>query len=80
MKTGILQENEMPVKYWLNIKIHRYRIQSDEYLGFEIRKWRIYWPFWVQINYSNTYSSIEKAKKDLDRYINYKQKKVYLSS
>jgi len=41
----------------------KYRIVSDRYLGYECQIWRWYWPFWVQMGFTNTHSSIEDAKR-----------------
>ena len=42
-----------------------YRIIDDDYSGYEVQKWRWWFPFWVQKNkYGciNTFSQIEDAK------------------
>jgi len=41
----------------------KYRIVTDRYLGYECQVWRWYWPFWSQMNFTNTHHSIEAAKK-----------------
>jgi hypothetical protein len=46
----------------------KYRIVSDRYLGYECQIWRWYWPFWVQMGFTNTHSSIEDAKRYIDWY------------
>lgn len=40
----------------------RYRIVKDVWLGYEVRVWRWWFPFWVQACWSNTHSSIEDAE------------------
>ena len=39
----------------------RYRITKDRYLGWQVDVWYIYWPFWQQLGFSNTFSTREKA-------------------
>jgi hypothetical protein len=46
----------------------KYRIVGDRYLGYECQIWRWYWPFWVQMGFTNTHSSIEDAKRYIDLY------------
>jgi len=40
----------------------KYRIVTDKFAGYECQIWRLWWPFWVQMNWTNTNSLIEKAK------------------
>ena len=54
-------EYKLPVVFFMGIKVIRYRIVRDRYSGFECQKWRLWFPFWIQMGYSNTHSSIEKA-------------------
>jgi hypothetical protein len=44
------------------IKFKKYRIVKDNFNGYECQVWRLWFPFWVQMNFSNTHTSIEKAK------------------
>ncbi len=44
------------------IKFKKYRIVKDYYAGYECQIWRLWWPFWCQMDYVNTHSTIEKAK------------------
>ncbi len=42
-----------------------YRIVSDDFSGYEVQKWRWWFPFWVQEDkfcYTNTFKEIEDAK------------------
>lgn len=48
------------------MKTVKYKIIPDQYLGYEVRIWRIWWPFWVQCDLCNTYKTIENAKKYID--------------
>lgn len=66
----------LPVKKLFGIKIIRYRIVRDSFSGFECQSWCIWFPFWIQMGFSNTHSSIEKA---ID-YINNNKNKVVLIS
>lgn len=43
------------------MKTKRYRIVSDNYLGYEVQTWRIWFPFWVQVGFSNTHESVARA-------------------
>jgi hypothetical protein len=54
-------EHKLPVVFFIGIKVIRYRIVRDRYAGFECQKWRLWFPFWVQMGYTNTHPSIEKA-------------------
>ncbi len=39
-----------------------YRIVRDRFLGYEVQK-RVWWyPFWKQVGFSNTHSSLERAE------------------
>lgn len=49
------------------MKIKKYRIVTDRYLGYEVQVWRIYFPFWIQLGWVNTHSSIEKAKEYINK-------------
>jgi hypothetical protein len=40
----------------------KYRIVSDQYLGYEVQIWKIYWPFWIQCDFCNTFISITAAE------------------
>lgn len=47
------------------MKTKKYRIVRDNYAGYEVQQWRIFWPFWVQLTGCgvgiNTFSSVERA-------------------
>jgi hypothetical protein len=51
----------LPSVSFLGIKIVRYRIVKDRFLGYECQKWRLWHPFWIQMNFCNTHQTIEKA-------------------
>jgi len=51
-----------------------YRIVEDTYLGYEVQKKRWWFPFWLEINFANTHTTLEKAKEYLEKS---KQKVVY---
>ena len=44
------------------MKLIRFRIIKDTYCGYECQIWRLWFPFWVQMNISNTHRTIEEAK------------------
>jgi len=49
-----------------NIFKTKYRIVKDNFAGYEAQ-FRYWWmPFWKQINFTNTSSTIENAKKIID--------------
>lgn len=48
------------------MKATKYRIVTDQYLGYECQVWRWYWPFWIQLGGINTFHTIERA----EHYIN----------
>lgn len=50
------------------MKIIKYRIVEDLYAGYEVQIWRLWFPFWIQKNVTNTYSTLEKAKKAIQLY------------
>lgn len=43
------------------MKTTKYRVVRDNYCGFEVQIWKIWFPFWCQIGI-NTHSSLERAK------------------
>lgn len=44
------------------MKLTRHRIVTDNYAGYECQIWRVYWPFWVQMGFTNTRLSIGEAR------------------
>ena len=46
----------------------KYRIVTDNYDGFECQHKRWWFPFWIQINYSNTHRTLEKARNFINDY------------
>lgn len=52
------------------MKLKRYRIVRDSYAGFEVQIWRIWFPFYVMVGYSNTHISVEKAKEFIEGHKN----------
>ena len=53
----------LPAVFFMGFKIIKYRIIRDNYAGFEVQKWRWYFPFWIQLNFVNTNISINQAIK-----------------
>ena len=51
----------LPAVFFLGIKVVRYRIVRDNYLGYECQIWRLWFPFWIQMNFTNTHPTIERA-------------------
>jgi hypothetical protein len=45
----------------------RFRIVTDKYLGFEVQIKKWYYPFWLQVGYTNTHLSIEDAKDFIEK-------------
>lgn len=43
------------------VRTVRYRVVRDGYSGFECQKWRLWWPWWTQMNFSNTHPTLERA-------------------
>ena len=46
------------------MKLKKYRVVSDAYLGFEAQCWRWWFPFWMEMWYNgttNTFSTKEEA-------------------
>lgn len=46
----------------------KYRIVTDSYLGYEVQVWRWWLPVWVQAGFSNTHSTIDRAKQFAERH------------
>ena len=51
----------LPAVFFLGIKVVRYRIVRDNYLGYECQVWKLWFPFWCQMNYTNTFHTLERA-------------------
>lgn len=47
---------------------YKYRIVTDVYLGYEaqVRYW--WFPFWMQLNMTNTHPSVEAAERYIEKY------------
>lgn len=45
------------------MRLTKYRIVTDSYCGYEVQKWRIWFPFWMECSWANTHRSIESAQK-----------------
>jgi hypothetical protein len=48
------------------MKFTKYRIVRDNYAGYEVQKWRFWFPFWVECDYMNTHLSLERAKRYIE--------------
>ncbi len=44
----------------------KFRIRTDNYCGYEVQVWNIWWPFWRQYRTTNTHYTFEQAKRWLD--------------
>jgi len=58
------------------MKLRKYRIVSDEYCGYQCQVWRLWFPFWVEMNFVNSHISLES---EID-YIKNGEKKVVWES
>ena len=58
------------------MKLRKYRIVRDNYCGYECQVWRLWFPFWLQMNGVNTHISLESAI----HYIKKREKKVVWKS
>lgn len=75
-ETSNSTKHVLPAVFFLGIKIIRYRIVKDNHAGYECQKWKLWFPFWVQMNFCNTHFAIDRAVK----YIQNDRNKVVLSS
>lgn len=48
------------------IRFKKYRIVKDNFLGYECQCWRLWFPFWIQMGWTNTHTTIENARKFID--------------
>jgi hypothetical protein len=59
--------------------LRRARIVTDNYAGYEVQVWCLWWPFWRQPGISvNTHSSIERAEAYAKHWLRGFIKEVYL--
>lgn len=56
------------------MKLKKIRIQGDGFNGYEVVVWRFWFPFWVQLGWTNTHKTIEEAKNYAKRF----ETKIYL--
>lgn len=83
MSTNNKLENEtphfgntvLPAVFFFGIKVVRYRIVKDDYLGYECQIWRLWFPFWCEMNFCNTHHTLERAIESIENH-----RKVVLSS
>ena len=45
----------------------KYRIVADRFGGYECQKMRWWFPVWLQMGYTNTHSSMDAAKKYIEK-------------
>lgn len=50
----------------------KYRIVPDNYKGFQIDYKLWWWPFWIQWDRANTFSTLEEAEAVIERLLNVK--------
>ena len=73
---AFLDPARIDIRYveWLELKLaklyKKYRIITDMYCGFSVQCWRIWFPFWLQIDFTNTFLSLEEAKEALELHKN----------
>lgn len=65
----------LPAVFFFGIKVVRYRIVKDNYLGYECQIWRLWFPFWCEMNFCNTHDTLERAIESIEKH-----RKVVLSS
>ena len=58
MVTLLLNAFVMQIKI---MKLRKYRIVRDNFCGYECQVWRLWFPFWVQMNLVNTHISLASA-------------------
>jgi len=56
----------LPYKKVFGVKVKKYRIVTDAYCGFECQEWSLFWPFWSQIDFCNSFFSIDIAMKFIE--------------
>lgn len=54
----------------MKIKLTRYRVVRDRYAGYEVQKWRLWFPFWIQCGFVNTHLSLEAAQQYIELHKN----------
>ena len=47
----------------MNICKRQFRIVTDQFLGYEVQVKFWYWPFWQEVGFANTHTSIKCADK-----------------
>ena len=50
------------------MEFREYRIVTASYLGYECQYSLVWWPFWHQINISNTHETIEDAEEYIKKH------------
>lgn len=63
----------------MKINIIKYRVVTDRYSGFECQIWKLWWPFWTQIDFVNTHCSKEAAIEYIEKHKRLKKLVVYQS-
>ena len=48
------------------MKLKKYRVVGDNYLGYECQVWRLWFPFWCQMDFANTHHTLERAIKYIE--------------
>lgn len=48
----------------------KYRIVIDNYLGYQVEVWKVWFPIWLQLDGVNTFSSVTDATNFAEQYVN----------
>lgn len=75
---SLWEENEISMRNWirhssrkLSTWYRKIKIQPDDWAGFEVVEWKIWWPFWEQLNgISNTHFRYELAEEYAKKHAN----------
>jgi hypothetical protein len=49
------------------MKLIKYRIETDECLGYRCYIWRIWFPFWVTLNWWKSHKTVKEAEEFINR-------------
>ena len=60
----------MNMKRYMNKLKPKYRIVKDRWNGFEAQQKLWWWPFWEQIGFTNTHTSIKDARNYIEEHLN----------
>ena len=49
------------------MRLYKYRIVTDAFCGYECQEKLFFLPFWLQCDFSNTWTTLEDAKNFIER-------------